>query len=110
MPCRMPEDVAEILVEPMSLGSKFPEGYKTMKVRSIFKKGKKTKPKNYRPASLLPVMSKVIARIVHNQLIEHLEKYEILFDSQSAFRSKHSANTCLAHLSNQTLKGFDARK
>ena len=55
-------------------------------------------------------MPKVIERVMHNQLIEHMEKYEIIFDYQSGFRSKHSVNTCLVHLSNQTLKGFEARK
>ena len=55
-------------------------------------------------------MSKIIERVVHNQLIKHLEKYEIIFDYQSGFRSKHSVNTCLVHLSNQILKGFEARK
>ena len=94
----------------MSLGSKFPKGCKTAKVRPIFKKGKNTEPKNYRPVSLLPVMSKVIERVVHNQLIKHLEKCKIIFDYQSGFRSKHSVNTSLAHLSNQILKGFEARK
>ena len=47
---------------------------------------------------------------MHSQLIEHLEKYEIIFDYQSGFRSKHSVNTCLAHLSNQILKGYEAKK
>ena len=90
--CRMLKHGAEILAEPisqiakMSLGSKFPEGCKTAKVRPIFKKGKNAKPKNYRPVSLLPVMSKVIERVVHSQLVEHLEKY--IFDYQSGFRSK----------------------
>ena len=55
-------------------------------------------------------MSKIIKRVVHNQLIKHFEKYEIIFDYQSGFRSNHSVNTCLAHLSNQILKGFEARK
>ena len=55
-------------------------------------------------------MSKFIERVVHNQLIEHLGKYKIIFDYQSGFRTKHSVNTCLAHLSNQILKGFEARK
>ena len=32
------------------------------------------------------------------------------FDYQSGFRNKHSVNTCLAHLFNQILKGFEARK
>ena len=61
----MLKDGAEILAElisqivNMSLGSKFPEDCKTAKVRPIFKKGKNTEPKNYRPVSLLPVLSKV---------------------------------------------------
>ena len=60
------KDGAEILAEPisqivnMSLGSTFPEGCKTAKVRFIFKKGKNTEPKNYRPVSLLLVTSEVI--------------------------------------------------
>ena len=116
IPCRMLKDGTEILVEPISqivnmpLGSKFPGGCKTAKVRPIFKKGKNTEPKKYRSVSLLPVMSKVIERVVHNQLIQHLEKYKIIFDYQSGFRSKHSLNTYLTHLSNQILKGFEARK
>ena len=55
-------------------------------------------------------MSKFIERVVHNQLIEHLGKCKIIFDYQSGFRTKHFVNTCLAHLSNQILKGFEARK
>ena len=54
-------------------------------------------------------MSKVIERVVHNQPLDHLEKYEIIFDHQLVFRSKYSVN-CLAHLSNQILKRFEARK
>ena len=48
----MLKDGAEILAEPisqifnMSLCSKFPDGCKTAKVRPIFKKGKKTEPKD----------------------------------------------------------------
>ena len=48
IPCRMLRDGAEVSAEPisqivnMSLGSKFPEGCKTVKVRPIFKKGKNT--------------------------------------------------------------------
>ena len=107
IPCRMLEDGAEMLAESisqivnMSLGSKLPEGSKAEKVRPIFKKVKNAEQKKYRPASLLPVMSKVIERVVHNQPIKHLEKYEIVFDYQSGFRSKHFVNTCLTHLSNQ---------
>ena len=67
-------------------------------------------PKNYRQFSLLPVMSKVIERVLHNQLMKHQENYGIIFDYQSGFRGKHSVKTLLVHLSNQILKGLEARK
>lgn len=34
----------------------------------------------------------------------------MIFNYQSGFRSKRSVNTCIAHLSNQALKGFEVRK
>ena len=83
---------------------------KTTEVKSLYKKGKNTGPKNYRPVSSLPILSKIIQRVVYNQLIEHLEKHDILYEYHSGFQSKHSVNTCLAHLSNQILKGFESGK
>ena len=62
----MLKDVAEIFAEPISqivnisLGSKSLEGCKIAKVKPIFKKRKNTEPTNYRPVSLLPIMSKII--------------------------------------------------
>ena len=48
--------------------------------------------------------------MVYNQLIEHLGKHDILHEYQYGFRSKHSVNSCLAHLSNQILKSFESGK
>ena len=60
------KDGAEILAKPLSeicnlsITSKaFPNACKVAKLKSIFKKGKKTDPPNYRPISLLPLISKV---------------------------------------------------
>ena len=82
---------------------------KTAKVNPLYKEGKNTELENYRPVSLLPILSKIIERVVCNQLIENLEKHDILYEYQSGFWSKHSTNTCLAHLSNEILKGFKSR-
>ena len=35
---------------------------------------------------------------------------KLFFDYQSGFKSKHSLNTCLVHLSSQALKNFETRK
>ena len=94
-PGRFLKDRAELLTEPLceiinlSLSSKFPLMCKTAKVKPLYKKGKNTEPENYRPVSLLPILSKIIERVVYNQLIKHLEKRDILYEYQSGFRSKH---------------------
>ena len=46
--------------------SLFPDDCKIAKLKPLYKKEAKTKPKNYRPISLLPLLSKIIERIIHN--------------------------------------------
>ena len=58
----------------------------------------------------MPILWKIMRKIINNQLIEHLEKHDILYEYLSGFRSKHSVNTCLAPLSNKILKGFESGK
>ena len=41
---------------------------KTAKVKPLCKKGKNTEPENYRPVLLLPILSKIIKRVVYNPL------------------------------------------
>ena len=50
----------------MTLGS-FTDAYKIAKLKPLFKKGSKTDPSNYRPLSLLPLLSKVFERLALDQ-------------------------------------------
>ena len=50
----------------------------------IFKKGSHTDPGNYRPIALLPIISKVLERIVHDKLSSFLQTW--LHDCQSGFK------------------------
>ena len=50
----------------------FPNAWKRARVSPIFKEGRRTDPNNYRPISVLPVVSKLIERVVFNQLYEYL--------------------------------------
>ena len=83
---------------------RFPDACKVAKLRPLFKKGSKTDPKNYRPISLLPVMSKVLRKIVHEQSIEFLDKHNILYKFQSGFRKNHSTDFCLSYLTDKISK------
>ena len=86
----------------MSLSSgQFPSDWKLARITPLFKKGNKTEPGNYRPVSVLPVVSKFIERIVHQQLYRYLTANKLLCEQQSGFRKKHSCQTSLHKLTEQ---------
>ncbi len=45
---------------------------------------------NFRPISILPVMSKLLERVVYSQLLSYLNTNDILSPHQSGFRQGHS--------------------
>lgn len=52
---------------------------------------------NYCPISFLPVLSKVLEKVVAEQVVEYLETNQLLHPKQFGFRPKYStetANTC----------------
>ena len=70
-PGRFLKDGANILAKPIakicniSISSGlFPSDCKIAKLKPLYKKGSKTNPENFRPISLLPLISKVTERIV----------------------------------------------
>ena len=65
-------------------------------------------PKNYRPISLLPILSKVFERVVHDQTQAFLEGNKLFYEFQSGFRKNHSTNFCLSYLNDKITRGFDS--
>ena len=78
--------------------SNFPQQWKSARVTPLHKGGDKTNPSNYRPISVLPILSKVYERIILNTLLQHLHKNHIISDRQSGFRKNHSCGTAMHHL------------
>ena len=78
----------------------YPNDWKTAKVTPLFKKGIKSDPNNYRPISVIPIISKVFERIVYNQLFHYLDDNKLLLGYQSGFRSLHSKLTALLDATN----------
>ena len=50
---------------------------------------------SYRPVSNLPHLSKILERIVHRQVISHLEVFKLLQNFQAAYRRGHSTETAV---------------
>ena len=108
------KDGASLLLTPitqlynLSISSgRFLDVCKIVKLKPLFKKCSKTDPKNHRPISLLPLMSKVPERIVHGQTMEFLDKHNILYKFQSGFRKNYSTDFCLPYVTDKISKGFN---
>ena len=82
---------------------------KIAKLTPLFKKGFKTDTKNYRPISLLPLISKFIEKAVHIQMQEYLDKNGLIYKFQSGFRKNFSTGSCLVRLTDH-IKGMDKRQ
>ena len=87
--------------------SKFPDKCKIALLKPLFKKGSKLEAKNYRPISLLPLVSKIFEKVIHSQTQTYLDKNDILYKFQSGFRQNHSTDTALSYLTNKIQSAFD---
>ena len=69
----------------------FPYPWKFASVIPVFKNcGDRSNPSNYRPISLLPVISKIFEALINDALVNHLESNNLFSDSQYGFRSTRS--------------------
>jgi hypothetical protein len=85
----------------------FPEAWKIAKVRPIPKSSKVDNYKELRPVSILPLLSKVLEKVVCGQLTNYLEANKLLPDTQSGFCSKHGTATALAKVTDDIITSSD---
>lgn len=92
---------------PSNSSGVFPDLWKTAKVSPLHKDGSFFDRSNYRPISVLAVVSKILERHVHQTFYYFLSEYELLLDSQFGFRSSRSCEIALANLSDNILTNMD---
>ena len=68
------------------LNGKFPSNLKIAVVKPIYKAGEKQFLSNYRPISILPYISKILEKIIHKRLMDHLDANNIICNNQFGFR------------------------
>ena len=72
-----------------------PNDWKLSNVTSIFKKGDKTAPSNYRPISLTCLICRILESILRDHILSHLQEYNLIRKSQHGFLPHRS---CLTNL------------
>ena len=90
--------------------SDFPVQFKNARVIPLFKSGDPSQPSNYRPISILPVLSKPLEKHINKHLSNHLENNDLLHINQSGFRKNHSCQTALVNLVDQWLSNINQNK
>ena len=76
---------------------------------ALHKKGAKTDPCNYRPISLLPIISKVMEPIIASDIKSFLFSNGLISDHQFGFRPSHSTLDMLLLLSKQWMEVLNAK-
>ena len=87
-----------------------PDLMKIAKVVPVYKSKDCQLFTNYRPISLLPVLSKIIEKIVHKRLYAYLIKNNLIYASQYGFRDSHSTTHAILELTGNIINGFNERK
>ena len=88
----------------------FPEAWKRAHLVPLKKSAIPSVASNFRPIALLNFLSKVLEKIVHDQITEYLESKEILELRQTGFRRHHFMQTALLRLTEDIRAGIDNKK
>ena len=84
----------------------FANACKVAKLKLIYINQKNTDPSNYRRISLLPLISKIFERVIHDQISSFLSDEDILYSYQSGFQGNQSTNLCFHQSTINKLSDF----
>ena len=88
----------------------YPIQWKKANVTPVYKCDKPNDIKNYRPISLLSVISKVMERCIYKHVHNHLLRHKIITSNQSGFTKGDSAVNQLVNITNEFGKALDNGK
>ena len=90
--------------------SMLPYQWLDAKIIPIYKKGENSEVSNYRPISLTAVASKVLERIIKDEIMDYLLKNELISVKQHGFLSKRSTLTNVIKTLNNWFRAINDKK
>ena len=92
--------------QSISLGI-FPDLFKIADIIPLYKKGPRELIENYRPISILPVLSKIFEKLMKNFLVDYLTSRNILSPHQFGFRKGLSTFDALNAITSDIFSALD---
>ncbi|KAH9586010.1 hypothetical protein MS3_00000323 [Schistosoma haematobium] len=88
----------------------YPETWKVTYVLPEQKSRPRNLVENYRTINITPVISRIMEKVIQNQLSDHLLKEDLIDPSQHGFIRTMSCSTCLIDFFNQVTRMCDQKK
>ena len=117
IPTTVVKDVGDIVAKPLAMifnasleKGIFPDIWKLARVTPTFKSGVNRDLNNYRPVSVISILSKILERIVHDQILDFIIVNNIITKNQSAFRKLHSTITSFIGSNDYWYENIDSKK
>ena len=108
------QQTAEVIAEPLTLiynhslyTGTVPLAWKRSNVTPVHKGGDAKNPGNFRPISVVPIVAKVLEKLVADQLGLFLESRHLLHDLQGAYRHGRSSEHILLYTVDTIIQALD---
>ena len=88
----------------------FPDEWKVSRVSPVPKIDSPSSLDDYRPISILPILSKVLEKILVNQIISHINTSQLYPSTLSGCRTGHSTATSLLYIRDTCIKALNSNK
>ena len=83
-----------------------PDDLKIAKIIPVYKKGPNDSFTNYRPISLLPSISKILEKVVAQQVMEYLDENNLLYKHQYGFRKSYNSSHPILQFINRIYESY----
>ena len=106
-------DVIEVLSSIFNrciLEGIFPNALKLAKIIPIHKGDSQFETSNYRPISLLPIVSKIFEKLIFNRLNDFLSKHKILSPNQFGFQKSNSTEFAVNAILTKITNAFENKE
>ena len=111
------KDLSDVIAEPLSIifnksmtEGRFPDKMKSADTVPLYKSKESYIVDNYQPISLLITVSKILKKLMHKRVYDHLDKNGLIYNSQYGFCPRHSCENAVSELLSVIMKGHENNK
>lgn len=99
-----------IMINKIMETGTIPDNMKITKITPVYKEGDPNDCSNYRPICLLPMINKILEKIINDQLLAYLEENNLIYSHQFGFRKKSNTSTALIDFITVVQRALDKKK